>query len=117
MEDLETLIGQHLEMKFLEVDEEEERCVFSARNAQSAQLTSSFKVQGCKASDAPGQSWKHHCRNEREHKFVQYRYSRALAQHPACLVHYRARFSHSSEHSRFAVIPEVSLCQSPPTLQ
>lgn len=51
-EDLESLVGQTLKMKFLEVDEEQERVVFSARRAHSETFTSSFKVQfsSCRAS-------------------------------------------------------------------
>ncbi len=44
-EDLESLVGQKLKMKFLEVDEEQERVVFSARRAHSEAFTSGFKVQ------------------------------------------------------------------------
>jgi small subunit ribosomal protein S1 len=43
-EDLESLVGQKLTMKFLEVDEEQERVVFSARRAHSETFTSGFKV-------------------------------------------------------------------------
>ena len=44
VEDLEALVGDTIEMKFLEVNEEEERCVFSARSAQAAGLTAGFKA-------------------------------------------------------------------------
>lgn len=44
VEDLESLVGQTLEMKFLEVDEEQERVVFSARRAHSETFTSGFQV-------------------------------------------------------------------------
>jgi hypothetical protein len=46
-EDLETLVGQKLMVKFLEVDEEQERVVFSARRAHSESFTSGFKVGRC----------------------------------------------------------------------
>ena len=44
-EDLEELVGQKLMVKFLEVDEEQERVVFSARRAHSEAFTSGFKVR------------------------------------------------------------------------
>lgn len=44
VEDLEQLVGQQMDLKFLEVDEEEERCVFSARNA-SRQDVHGFEVR------------------------------------------------------------------------
>ena len=37
-------MGKQLELKFLEVDEEEERVLFSARRAASESFTSGFKV-------------------------------------------------------------------------
>lgn len=43
VEDLEQLVGQQMDLKFLEVDEEEERCVFSARNA-SRQDVHGFEI-------------------------------------------------------------------------
>lgn len=43
-DDLESLIGSTLTVKFLEVDEEQERVVFSARRAHSETFTSGFKV-------------------------------------------------------------------------
>jgi S1 RNA binding domain len=43
-EDLEELVGTKLMVKFLEVDEEQERVVFSARRAHSEAFTSGFKV-------------------------------------------------------------------------
>ena len=45
-EDLEELVGTKLMVKFLEVDEEQERVVFSARRAHSEAFTSGFKVSG-----------------------------------------------------------------------
>jgi small subunit ribosomal protein S1 len=44
VDDMESMVGQKIEMKFLEVNEEEERCVFSARNAMSASLAANFQV-------------------------------------------------------------------------
>ena len=45
-EDLEELVGTKLMVKFLEVDEEQERVVFSARRAHSEAFTSGFKASG-----------------------------------------------------------------------
>jgi hypothetical protein len=56
-EDLETLVGQTLMVKFLEVDEEQERVVFSARRAHSETFTSGFKVWRFPQDWA----WKPHC--------------------------------------------------------
>lgn len=44
-DDLESLIGDTMTVKFLEVDEEQERVVFSARRAHSETFTSGFKVR------------------------------------------------------------------------
>lgn len=45
MDEMESMIGEMVEMKFLEVNEEEERCVFSARNAVAANMTANFQVR------------------------------------------------------------------------
>ena len=52
-EDLEELVGTKLMVKFLEVDEEQERVVFSARRAHSEAFTSGFKVSDSRFRQRP----------------------------------------------------------------